>query len=1047
MMKNLVRIGGQRKKSEEGALLELTERGKGKTIITKSGDSLGDKLAVQHSLVSQGELVLSRRNLIKGIAVSAGASVAVGCAPDKSADIYPLNNNNNDAIPGLKAVYRSKCGECDAGCGIEVANIDGRAIKIEGSKVHPVNQGGLCALGQSALQALYDPDRVRVPLKRDVDSKGRSIFNEISWKEALGILKEKLSTKKGLLLHGNVDTSKFKALKLISSEYSLERVNLDLISYKGDQVKAVKEVFGEYGFLSPNFDEVDLLINFGAEFLETWNSPVEYSKNWSAAKKTRKGKFAVITIEPKMSLTGASSDKSLLVNPGSEKFLLALLLNELSSKGKVPAKMRSLVRDIAADMSVSKCSEKTGISEDDLSKVVNALLHAKNPGFIGVGSGGLVSSRKELVKLVLLANYVLGAYGKAVKVERTVVEEQDDVNLATLAGRLKECKDGVVVTYGTNPVYSLPKSLGLKQLLRGTKFVVSFSTALDDTAMEADLVLPIHHSLEDYAYDERRDGSITFTQAAMLPVFDSKSIEEIIDGFAPQLIDSRPLSEVYLTGEFNELLRKGAEIIDSRLVELNRTSELVKVDAIEDAKKWIQFSEGLVPIREMGMIAVAKKGELNEVNESALKSVRSLYQKEYDTSKPKLLPYYSVKNFDGQGANRAWLQELPCPLTNVVWDNQIEIHPVTAKEYKVAQGDYIAIRCAEGEIKGPVYISNLVAKNCFAVAIGQGHEGYGRYAVIKDSNVITLLDSNQTIANLSIEVIKLPSDHQMVVTAGSREQGFRGIAKNEVVKAEFLKGHESHSGNSHDDHHEGHHAHGRDMYDQRKHPLYQWGMVIDLDVCTGCSACVVACYAENNIPVVGKDLCNKGREMSWLQMQSYVDEEKGEINFVPMMCQHCGNAPCEPVCPVYATYHNEDGMNAMVYNRCVGTRYCSNNCSYKVRRFNWVDFEFPEPLNWQLNPNVTKRTMGVMEKCTFCVHRINEAKNVAKEEGRLVRDQDFNPACVEGCPTNALTFGNLLDPNSLVSKKSRDDKAYKILDAHINTKPSVSYLPKTRVDI
>ena len=236
------------------------------------------------------------------------------------------------------------------------------------------------------------------------------------------------------------------------------------------------------------------------------------------------------------------------------------------------------------------------------------------------------------------------------------------------------------------------------------------------------------------------------------------------------------------------------------------------------------------------------------------------------------------------------------------------------------------------------------------------------------------------------------------------------------------------------------------MYPELEYAEYRWGMSIDLSACTGCGACVTACYAENNIPIVGKDMVKQGREMSWLRIERYfedpsVEERMPETRFAPMLCQHCGNAPCEPVCPVYATYHNPEGLNAQIYNRCIGTRYCANNCSYKVRRFNWFEAEWPQPLHLQLNPDVTVREPGVMEKCTFCVQRIQEGKGNAKDEDRLVRDGEVTPACAQTCPTQAITFGNLKDPDSRVSQNSQGPRAYKVL-AELNTKPAITYLKK-----
>jgi molybdopterin-containing oxidoreductase family iron-sulfur binding subunit len=363
-----------------------------------------------------------------------------------------------------------------------------------------------------------------------------------------------------------------------------------------------------------------------------------------------------------------------------------------------------------------------------------------------------------------------------------------------------------------------------------------------------------------------------------------------------------------------------------------------------------------------------------------------------------------------------------------------------------------------------------------AVPVGQGHSSYGRFAKSAaegSGSVYSLLDK------------ALAKDVDALVMTGATVKVSRGLGKGNLVTVQDFASQENRElarttmlvagtagaaahahgedhgeahgtahggghGESHGGEHGGHHE-PKQMYEQREHPLYQWGLAVDLAACTGCSACVVACSAENNIPVVGKKVVSQGREMAWIRIERYYDSVKTEnggeelkVSFLPMMCQHCQNAPCEPVCPVYATYHNEEGMNAMIYNRCVGTRYCSNNCSYKVRRFNWFQYEWPELLDWQLNPDVTKRTVGIMEKCSFCVQRIAEAKDIAKDLGRLVEDGDITPACVQTCPTQALTFGNLKDPNSRVSKAAKSERAYKVLDHHLNTQPSVSYLNDIR---
>jgi molybdopterin-containing oxidoreductase family iron-sulfur binding subunit len=427
-----------------------------------------------------------------------------------------------------------------------------------------------------------------------------------------------------------------------------------------------------------------------------------------------------------------------------------------------------------------------------------------------------------------------------------------------------------------------------------------------------------------------------------------------------------------------------------------------------------------------------------------------------------LYPYPSVKTFDGRAANRPWMQELADPITQAVWGAWAEIHPDTAKKIGVKQGDAVILRTNDGEVHVPAYVTEHVHRGIVAVPLGQGHSAYGRYAKSAgQGSAYSLLPKTLAtgvealpLTGAAVEVVRGLGSGDLVTVQDFSDQLDRGLAQTTFIAgagahalgAGHAGGHDGGHGKGH-----GSHEEPKQMYEQREHPLYQWGMTVDLAACTGCSACVVACSAENNIPVVGKKIVSQGREMSWIRIERYYDsiktEDGGEelkVSFLPMMCQHCQNAPCEPVCPVYATYHNEEGMNAMVYNRCVGTRYCSNNCSYKVRRFNWFQYEWPELLDWQVNPDVTKRTVGVMEKCTFCVQRIVEAKDVAKDLGRLVEDGEIKPACVQTCPTQALTFGNLKDPKSKVSLAAKNERAYKVLDHHLNTQPSVSYLSDIR---
>jgi molybdopterin-containing oxidoreductase family iron-sulfur binding subunit len=576
---------------------------------------------------------------------------------------------------------------------------------------------------------------------------------------------------------------------------------------------------------------------------------------------------------------------------------------------------------------------------------------------------------------------------------------------------------------------------------------VAFASHLDETAQLADYILPVHTNLEDWGYVRPAGDAISLIQPSMRPIFPTQSVGDVLIAVAANA--EKPIS--------------GAEDVTfASFVKTNFLKAAPAPAGSDSEKYWMQSLEkgGYFP-------ATGGSGSKPTLSASALSL--SFAAPVVTAAKGELLlyPYPSVKTFDGRAANRPWLQELPDPITQAVWGAWAEIHPATAKQLHIAQGDAMILRTADGEVHVPAYITEHVHEGIVAVPLGQGHTAYGRYAqstgrasayallskgLAKGSDALALVGTKVTALR------GLGSGNLVTVQDFASQEG-RELARTKVITAgaaaaAAAHGEAAHGAGHGDDHAAGHeagHHEPKQMYVQREHPLYQWGLSIDLAACTGCSACVVACNAENNVPVVGKKIVAQGREMSWIRIERYYDRlqkedgaEELKVSFLPMLCQHCQNAPCEPVCPVYATYHNEEGMNAMVYNRCVGTRYCSNNCSYKVRRFNWFQYEWPELLDWQVNPDVTKRTVGVMEKCTFCVQRIAEAKDVAKDLGRQVEDGEIKPACVQTCPTQAITFGNLKDPESAVSKKARDERAYKVLDHHLNTQPSVSYLEDIR---
>jgi molybdopterin-containing oxidoreductase family iron-sulfur binding subunit len=463
-----------------------------------------------------------------------------------------------------------------------------------------------------------------------------------------------------------------------------------------------------------------------------------------------------------------------------------------------------------------------------------------------------------------------------------------------------------------------------------------------------------------------------------------------------------------------------------------------------------------------------------------------------------LLVYPSYRFWDGRHANKMWMQELPDPVSKFTWVSWVELNPTTAEKLGgLDTGHIVKVRTARGEVELPVFVHPGLREDVIAIQVGEGHTGLGRYARDRGVNPMELLQPTVEPASGALVWFQAkatvqptgrwvrPPQHsikddqenreiaQTITLLGARDADikrgiFAGLANEPAPAAAPRPAEEEQE----------EHVHPQEAFVEQlqaaggllpsrvnatpqgfphvgmfwgeyTEAAPRWGMSIDLERCIGCSACITACYAENNIGVVGPDQVAMGRIMHWIRIERYFDRnDAGEVqrtHFLPMICQHCSNAPCEPVCPVYAAYHTPDGLNAQVYNRCVGTRYCSNNCPYKVRVFNWFTMEWPEPLNWQLNPDVTVREKGVMEKCTMCVQRIREAQNVARVDQRAVRDGEITPACAQTCPGDAIVFGNMADPNSRVSRVAASGRGYRVLE-HLNTQSAITYLKRVTLE-
>jgi molybdopterin-containing oxidoreductase family iron-sulfur binding subunit len=999
---------------------------------------------------------MNRRKFLKVLGVTGGgASVMAGCSSDQVEKLIPYLVPIEDQIPGTAVYYASTCRDCPAGCGTHVRVREGRAVKIEGNPEHPVNRGRLCARGQAALQGTYNPDRIRGPLARAADGS----FEPISWDDAMARLFAQLDgAGNGIVFLTGDERGTFAHLigDWLAAFGGGRHVVFEPFGYEALR-QAGQEVFGEAdGLPEYRLEHAEYVLSFGADFLETWRSPTAQTRGFVAARGYRDGRMGrYVHVEPRLSMTAMSADEWVAPRPGTEALVALSVAHVVAHHHaqRAPTDAAAL-RPLLAAYEPEDTAERTGVSSETIHRLAEeftAVPSVALPGGIGTQHP---DARLTAVATHVL-NYLAGNVGRSVVFAGVGLEAVS--RYADFAGFVENARAGairVLLVHGANPVHGTPGRLAAADALGAIPFKVSFSRFLDETTQLADLVLPDHDPVEQWNDYVSGDGSVrSLQQPVMQPVFDTRQTGDVLIAVA----------------------RRAGGAIAERFALGGATQGLYKA-YLQEQWRGVQRAVGdRASFDAFWRDALQRGGVWTEARARSVRLSRGLALGTPSWALPDgqfaLITYPSLSLFDGRGANRPWLQELPDPVTKITWGTWVEIHPETAARLGILEGDLIEVASEAGSVEVPAYVYPGVRPDVVAMPLGQGHTAYGRYAQGRGANPYALLDAAPTafggVNHYAAVAVRPTGRHERLAkTEGKNRQLGRGIAQ-AVTLAGIAGGEPEHGA---------HAEHAAPIPQREEHVVEEvaeaqaearqygpyvfettrWAMAVDLARCTGCSACVTACSAENNVPFVGPDQVRRGREMQWIRIERYFEGgehgEPLEARFVPMMCQHCGNAPCEPVCPVFAAYHTPDGLNGQVYNRCVGTRYCGNNCPYKVRYFNWYDmstaadprtFAWPEPMHWLLNPDVTVRSKGVMEKCTFCVQRIRGSQHQARLEGRVLTDGEVRTACEQTCPADAIVFGNLADPASRVAQLAQDARGYRVLDG-LNTKPAVTYLMKVR---
>ena len=954
---------------------------------------------------------MTRRDMMMLLGASLSLAGLAGCRRPVE-EIVPYVNAPEDVVPGIPRYYATTMPFGRSAYGLIVESHEGRPTKIEGNPAHPATVGASSSRIQASILGLYDPDR-----SQSITLKGeKKAWNDFV--AAWGKLAEAHAADGGASLAVLCESFSSPTLARLLTELRSRYPKLQLATYDAvsdeNRLAGLRLATGRDVDVMLRFDQASVILSLDADPLLTDPEMIRHTRGFAAGRRAGASDMnRLYVVEAVYSLTGAMADHRLRLESRQIAPFVAALAARLGAAG-APA-----------------TAAVPGVDARWIDAVAKDLLAHRGKGLIVTGARQPAAVHAAVCAL----NAHLGNTGKTVTYHETKDAALPSVtSLASLVAAMNGGTVQTLVILGGNPVFNAPADLDFAAAMAKVPHAIALGHAADETSAQAEWHIPCAHYLESWGDARAVGGTLSVVQPLILPLFGGRSPVEVLG-----------------------LMAAGKETPAYDIV--RETWQPILGEADFD-KKWNRvLHDGLLKGSELPEVVPAAKAEpFAELAKSiggagAAGSMEIVF-----------VPSPAVH--DGRFANDGWLQELPDPLTKLTWDNPALVSPKTAEDLSIANGDLVRLDYAGRSIEIPVVALPGMADRVVALTLGYGRKRAGRIGNGVGFDTFTVRASKAAGFDSGVTLSKVGRRYPLSETQHHGSMEGRPIVRESTVtelraksaapaKTEGAAAEGGHGGGAAkaSDHrtlgvfpeHTEHFSLWKEhTYDQG----HQWGMTIDLNACIGCNACMTACQSENNVPVVGKDQVARGREMHWLRVDRYFSGEPSgspDVVFQPVPCMHCEDAPCEQVCPVAATVHDAQGLNVMVYNRCIGTRYCSNNCPYKVRRFNFFNFtkDTPDILKLAMNPDVTVRARGVMEKCTYCTQRINRAKIDAKLAGRPLRDGDVKTACQQACPASAIEFGDLRDTSSRVVQAKADGRNYALLE-ELNTKPRTTYLSKVR---